>query len=148
MRAFRFLSVFGRKGTDMYIPYKLADGFVVLVELKPDVAEFILKNDREIANADRKERDHVKYHLEALEYEGMEYADPNTPEDILIRQEEKEQLDDMLSCLTDTQLQRLTMKAEGMTLRQIAEAEGTNVNAVRDSLLQVRKKLEKYRDEF
>lgn len=132
----------------MYIPYKLADGSVVLVELKPDVAEFILRNDREMANADRKERDHVKYHLEALEYEGMEYADPDTPEDILIRQEEKEQLDDMLSCLTDTQLQRLTMKAEGMTLRQIAEAEGTNVNAVRDSLLQVRKKLEKYRDEF
>ena len=132
----------------MYIPYKLADGSVVLVELKPDVAEFILKNDREMANADRKERDHVKYHLEALEYEGMEYADSDTPEDILIRQEEKEQLDDMLSCLTDTQLQRLTMKAEGMTLRQIAEAEGANVNAVRDSLLQVRKKLEKYRDEF
>ena len=132
----------------MYIPYKLADGSVVLVELKPDVAEFILRNDREMANADRKERDHVKYHLEALEYEGMEYADSDTPEDILIRQEEKEQLDDMLSCLTDTQLQRLTMKAEGMTLRQIAEAEGANVNAVRDSLLQVRKKLEKYRDEF
>ena len=40
------------------------------------------------------------------------------------------------------------MKAEGMTLRQIAEAEGTNVNAVRDSLLQVQKKLEKYREEF
>jgi hypothetical protein len=33
----------------MYIPYKLADGSVVLVELKPDVAEFILKNDREMA---------------------------------------------------------------------------------------------------
>ena len=47
----------------------------------------------------------------------------------------------MLSCLTDTQLQRLTMKAEGMTLRQIAEAERTSVNAVRDSLLQVRKNL-------
>ena len=132
----------------MHIPYKLADGSVVLVEVTPETAEFILKNDREMANADRKERDHVKYHLEALEYEGMEYADPDTPETILTRQEEKERLDDMLSCLTDTQLQRLTMKAEGMTLRQIAEAEGTNVNAVRDSLLQVRKKLEKYRDEF
>ena len=39
MSAFRLLSVFGRKGTDMYIPYKLAAGSVVLVELKPDVAE-------------------------------------------------------------------------------------------------------------
>ncbi len=132
----------------MYIPYKLADVSVVLVELKPDVAEFILKNDREMANADHKERYHVPYHIDALEYEGADYVYTETPEEILIRQEEKEQLDDMLSCLTDTQLQRLTIKAEGMTLRQIAEAKGTSVNAVRDSLLQVRKNLEKYRNEF
>lgn len=132
----------------MYIPYKLADGSVVLVEVTPETAEFILKNDREIANADRRERYHAPYHIEALEYEGKDYADPDTPEDILLRQEEKERIDDMLSCLTDTQLQRLTMKAKGMTLRQIAEAEGTSVNAVRDSLLQIRKKLEKYRKKF
>lgn len=132
----------------MHIPYKLADGSVVLVELKPDVAAFILANDREIANADRRERYHTPYHIDALEYEGEDYAVHETPEDILIRKEEKEHLDDMLSCLTDTQFQRLTMKAEGMTLREIAEAEGTSVNAVRDSLLQIRKKLEKYRDDF
>jgi len=132
----------------MYIPYKLADGSVVLVEVTPEIAEFILMNDREIANADRRERYHSPYHIEALEYEGGDYADSDTPEDILSRQEEKEHLDDMLSFLTDAQFRRLTMKAEGMTLRQIAEAEDTSVNAVRDSLLQVRKKLEKYRDDF
>ena len=116
----------------MYIPYKLAAGSVVLVELKPDVAEFILKNDRELDNAAFKERYHVKYHIDDLEYEGLEYANTETPEDILIRKEEWEHLDDMLSCLTDAQFRRLTMKAEGTTLREIVAAEDTSVNAVRD----------------
>lgn len=132
----------------MYINYKLADGSVVLVEVTPETAEFILRNDREIANADRKERYHTPYHLEALEYEGTDYADPETPEDVLIRQEEKEQMTDSLKLLTDTQLRRLSMKAEGMSLRQIAAAEDTSVNAVKESLEAAKKKLETFRDFF
>ncbi len=132
----------------MFINYKLADGSVVLVEVTPETAEFILRNDREIANADRKERYHTPYHLEALEYEGTDYADPETPEDVLIRQEEKEQLTDSLKLLTDTQLRRLSMKAEGMSLRQIAAAEDTSVNAVKESLEAAKKKLEAFRDLF
>ena len=72
----------------MYIKYKVADGSTHMVPVEPEVAEFILKNDREIANADRRERYHAPYHIEALDYEGMEFADLETPEDILIRKEE------------------------------------------------------------
>ena len=43
----RPFSVFGREGTDMYINYKLADGTVVLVEVTPETAEFILAPDRD-----------------------------------------------------------------------------------------------------
>ena len=132
----------------MYINYKLADGSVVLVEVTPETAEFILRNDREIENADRKERYHTPYHLEALEYEGADYADPRTPEDVLVRQEEKEQLTDCLKLLTDTQLRRLSMKAEGMSLRQIAAAEEMSVNAVKESLEAAKKKLERFRNFF
>ena len=132
----------------MYFNYKLADGSVVLVEVTPETAEFILKNDREIANTDRRERYHAPYHLEALDYEGTDYADPESPEDVLIRQEEKEQLTDSLKLLTDTQLRRLSMKAEGMSLRQIAASEETSVNAVKESLEAAKKKLEKFRDFF
>lgn len=132
----------------MFINYKLADGSIVLVEVTSETAEFILRNDREISNADRKERYHTPYHLEALEYEGEDYADPETPEDVLVRQEEKEQLTDCLKLLTDTQLRKLSMKAEGMSLRQIAAAEETSVNAVKESLEAAKKKLERFRDFF
>lgn len=92
MRTFQPLSVFGRKGMEIYIPYKLADGSVVLVEVTPETAEFILKNDREVANADRGERYHTLYHIDTLEYEGDNYADLKTPEGILIQQEEKKRI--------------------------------------------------------
>lgn len=36
------------------------------------------------------------------------------------------------------------MKAEGMTLRQIVEAEDTGVNAVRESIESAKKKFKKY----
>ena len=137
-----------QKGTNMYINYRLADGSVVLVEVTPETAEFILRNDREIANSNRKERYHAPYHLEALEYEGADYADPETPEDTVIRKEQAEKLNEILSLLTDTQLRRLSMKAEGMSLRQIAAAEETSVNAVRESLEAVKKKLEKHQNSF
>lgn len=132
----------------MYIKYKLEDGRVIYPEVSPELAEFILKSDREIANADRRERYHAPYHIEALDYEGMEFADLETPEDILIRKEEHEWLEGFQRLLTGTQLRRLSMKAEGMNLHQIAAAEDTTVNAVLGSLKEVMKKAEKYKKNF
>ena len=127
----------------MFINYRLADGSVVLVEATEEVASFILENDREMANADRRERYHAPFHLEALDYEGDSLAYRETPERILIRKEDQEHISDTLSRLTDTQLRRLTMKAEGMTLREIAALEGTSENAVLDCLEGARKKFRK-----
>ena len=124
----------------MFINYKLANGSTVLVEVNEETARYILENDREMANADRRERYHAPYHLEALNYEGDSVAYHETPERILIRKEERKHISDTLSCLTDAQLRRLTMKAEGMTLREIAALEGTTVNAVRESLEGAKKK--------
>ena len=127
----------------MFINYKLANGSTVLVEVNEETARYILENDREMANADRRERYHAPYHLEALDYEGDSVAYHDTPERILIRKEEREHISDTLSCLTDAQLRRLTMKAEGMTLREIAALEETTVNAVRESLAGAKKKFRK-----
>ena len=127
----------------MFINYKLANGSTVLVEVNEETARYILENDREMANADRRERYHAPYHLEALDYEGDFVAYHDTPESILIRKEEREHIHDTLSCLTDAQPRRLTMKAEGMTLREIAALEGTTVNAVRESLEGAKKKFRK-----
>lgn len=124
----------------MYINYKLANGTTALVEVTEEVADFIINDDRLTANADRRERYNCPYHIDAMKFDGMEYAYHETPEKILIRKEDSEQMRNTLSFLTDTQLRRLQMKADGMTVREIAEVEGTTLNAVMDSLRSARKK--------
>jgi len=128
----------------MFINYRLAYGSTILVEVTEETAAYILENDREMANADRKERYHCPYHIEAMQYEGESIAYHETPEDILIREEDRKHINDTLSFLTDAQLRRLTMKANGMTLREIAKAEGTSVNAVRESLEAAKKNFKKH----
>ena len=128
----------------MFINYRLEDGSTVLVEVTEETAAYILENDREMANADRKERYHCPYHIEAMEYEGDSLAYRLTPEEVFARKEKQRHINDTLSCLTDVQLRRLTMKADGMTLREIAAVEGTTVNAVRESLEAAKKKFKKH----
>ena len=74
----------------MFINYKLADGTVALVEVTDEVADFIISDDRLTSNAERRERYNCPYHIDALEYEGMEYAYRKTPEKILIDKETAE----------------------------------------------------------
>jgi hypothetical protein len=76
---------FRRKGTDMFINYRLEDGSTVLVEVTEETAAYILENDREMANADRKERYHCPYHIEAMQYEGDSLAYRLTPEEVFVR---------------------------------------------------------------
>lgn len=132
----------------MYIPYKLADRSIALVEMTDEVAAFILEDDRLTRNAERRERDHAPYHIEAMKYEGDSLAYHETPEDIVIRKEEqqelKERVGSAMSHLTDAQFRRILMKAEGMTVREIAEAEGTSINAIEECLEAAKKKFKKY----
>ena len=60
----------------MFKEYKLADGSVVIVEVTEEVAAFLDEDDRWRRNADRKERDHAPYSIDAREYEGLCYAAP------------------------------------------------------------------------
>ena len=128
----------------MFINYRLEDGSTVLVEVTEETAAYILDNDREMANADRRERYHCPYHIEAMQYEGDSLAYRLTPEEVFARKEKQRHINDTLSCLTDVQLRRLTMKADCMTLREIAAAEGATVNAVRESLEAAKKKFKKH----
>jgi hypothetical protein len=96
----------------MHIKYKPEDGSVIYPEISPELAEFIMENDREIANLERRERYHAPYHFEILKFEGEEFVDHMIPEDIVIRREELKAFYEFLSFLTATQLHRLLMKAE------------------------------------
>lgn len=128
----------------MHIDYRLDDGSVTQVEVTEEVAKFIIEDDRLTSNADRRQRYGCPYHYEMNKFEGDEYAHYETPERILIRKEENEHIRNTLSFLSDIQLQRLCMKADGLSMHQIAEIEEVNVNAVRNSLLGAVKKFKKY----
>ena len=113
-------------------------------EALKEVLDFLNEDARLIQNAERRERYHAPYHLEALDYEGSSIAYHATPEQIVIRKEDAEHIRETLSLLTETQRRRLLMQEEGMTLREIAEAEGTTVNAVKECLDGAKKKFLKY----
>lgn len=132
----------------MYILYELTNGTMVICEATPESILGILEYDRKAANSERRERYHVPYSIDAMDFEGIEFADPETPEGIIIERETASRINKELTVLTATQLRRVQMRLDGKTVREIAEEEGTSVNAVEESLLQARKKLEKSRELF
>ena len=124
-------------------PYELPQEIVIPdgdPEALKEVLDFLNENARLIQNAERRERYHAPYHLEALDYEGSSIAYHATPEQIVIQKEEAERINAALDMLTETQRRRLLMMDEGMTLREIAEAEGAAVSSVKESLDAARKK--------
>ena len=68
----------------MFIKYDYtADGKPIMVEDTEEVAEFLREDKRLTENAERKERYHCPYSIDALEYEGCEYYYRDTPEQIV-----------------------------------------------------------------
>ena len=56
------------------------------------VLDFLNENARLIRNAERRERYHAPYHLEAMDYEGGCAVCRDTPEYVIIREEDAEQI--------------------------------------------------------
>ena len=130
----------------MIIEYKLADGSTAWVDVTEELAEFLEEDDRRTSNADRRERYHAPFSIDALLYEGEEYADKDTPETIYLACEEEDEEDRMeryLSVLTETQRRRVRMRLAGLTYREIAEIERTDFSSVAESLKAAGKKLHK-----
>ena len=113
-------------------------------EALKEVLEFCNNNARLIQNAERRERYHTPYHLEGWDYESSSIAYHDDPEHIVIRKEEAECIRAALSKLSATQRRRLLMRYEGFSYRQIAEADGVSVNAIKECLDAAKKKFLKY----
>ncbi|MCR4615500.1 MAG: hypothetical protein K5756_05065 [Clostridiales bacterium] len=128
-------------------PYELPQE-IVIPDGDPDtlreVLDFLNENARLIRNAERRERYHAVYHFEAMDYENSSVVYYDTPEHIVIRNEEMMRVNETIALLTETQLRRLTMQVDGFTLREIAETEGIAVNAVKESLDAAKKKFQKF----
>lgn len=102
----------------MKIIYKFADGTISEVEVEEEIGQAIIISRREEENYERKMRYHCPVSIDKLEYEGMQFADPDTPMSILEKEIEEEQQkalnDYVMNHLTEMQ-RRILMVAEGMT---------------------------------
>ena len=90
----------------MYILYELENGTMMITEATVESIQGILDYDRKVANADRKERHHAPYSIDAMDFEGIQFADHETPEGIILEKEKAAQINKKLTVLTWTQLRR------------------------------------------
>ena len=68
----------------MKITYKFTTGEVTEVEVSNEIGTVIIDSRRKEENLARKERYHC-YSYDAAEFEGQEYADWNTPENLTVQ---------------------------------------------------------------
>ena len=127
----------------MKIIYKFADGSESVVEVEEEIGQAIIVSRREEENYERKMRYHCPVSIDKLEYEGMQFADPDTPmsllENEIEEQEQKELINYVMSQLTETQ-RRIQMKADGLTLEEIARID--------ESIKAAQKKANKLREKY
>lgn len=127
----------------MKIKYTFATGENTEVEVNDEIGTIILDSRRKEKSRDRMEERHC-YSMDAIEYEGMEYADERTPETELISKINNRRLANALDQLTPIQSERLLKLASGMSVRKIAESEGKDHKTVLESINAARKKIKKF----
>ncbi len=127
----------------MKIQWKFADGTTSEVEVNEEIGNYITASRREESNLARKERYHC-YSLDAIDFEGLEYAAKTTPEIELTRKEDAAQIKSALDKLSETQKRRLLMLADGLSINEIARIENIAPNAAWKSIEGAKKKFKKH----
>lgn len=128
----------------MKITYEFATGEVTEVEVTDELGGIIIDSRREEESLARKERRHC-YSLDAIAYEGKEYAAEDFAEAILSSaEEERQRIQEALSHLTEVQKHRLLLRAGGLSYHEIASREGKNVRAIFESIEGAKKKFLKF----
>ena len=124
----------------MKIKYTFDNGETTEVEVSDEIGKTIVESRRKEENANRKERYHC-YSLDAIDYEGMEYSDPDFTDALFDESvEQNERVRAAFSHLTETQKRRLMMLATGLSEREIARREGHDIKTIRESIDGARKK--------
>ena len=127
----------------MKIQWKFADGNTSEVEVNEEIGNYITASRREESNLARKERYHC-YSLDAIDYEGLEYATDITPETELILEENTARINAALDKLSVTQKRRLLMFVDGLSANEIARIENVAPNAAWKSIEGAKKKFKKH----
>lgn len=128
---------------EMKVKYRNSDTTIIELDVAEDIAVTLETCYREEDNLARKWRYH-HYSFDAVEYEGMEYAAPETPESLMLEMESNERCNRALAQLTDVQRRRFVMFMAGLSTHDIARREGANQKSVHESIEAARKKLKKF----
>ena len=146
MHRFLFFAAFvhsSRKDKEMKIKYTFANGEVSEVEVSEEIGAVIIDSRRKEENQARKDRYHC-YSYDAIDYEGEEFADPDSIDAILEREYLSIRVAKAMSHLTETQVRRITLLSEGHSIREIARMEGVDHMVVSESIIAARKKFLKF----
>lgn len=117
----------------MKIRYEFVDGEISEVEVTEEIGSVIVESRRLEDNLARKERYHC-YSLDAVDFEGGEYAGKDTPESLLEQTTDKQHIKRLLKELPEVQRRRLLLYAQGKSLREIARLEEVDHKAVKKSI--------------
>lgn len=126
----------------MKIKYEFINGETTEIEVDENIGTFIVDSRRIESNLARKERYHC--YSSDVAWDGEDYADPNTPENILLAKENSNAFLEAFSLLTPLQQERLLKLASGMSIRKIAESEGKHHSAIEESIAVARKKIKNF----
>ena len=127
----------------MKIRYEFANGEVTEVEVSEEVGAVIIESRKAEHAQQEKQRYHC-YSYDAIDFEGVEYADPKTPESLYEEDEDKKKIELALSTLTPAQRRRILMLADGMSVREIARYEGSDHKSVLESINRAKKKIKNF----
>lgn len=135
-------NVLRRKGHIMKITYEFCTGEVTEVEVSDEIGAMIIGSRREEDSSERNQRRHC-YSLDAITYEGKEYASNDFITDVL-ENSNGNRVSMALSHLTAVQKRRLFLLAGGLSVREIARREGKDFKTVYESIEAAKKKFMKF----
>ena len=129
----------------MKIKYGFVTGEKVVIEVPDDIGIVIQELRRKEHADNERHRYHAEFSLDDAVYEGSVFSSPGTnPADVVSMKESDKECEDRLSRLTPVQRRRVEKLMDGMSITDIARAEGTSFNTVKESIESARKKLKKF----
>lgn len=134
-----------KTGSPIGVEWRFMDGTKQIYYPDNNCEEWFLAfiNDvRKEQNASRKERNHSEYSIEDCLYEGMDFADDETPDYYLNNVEEENAIESFLLTLTDVQKRRLQLKVDNpkLSFQKIADIEGVSKTGIAKSFLQIKER--------
>ena len=128
----------------MKIKYVFANGEVKWVEVSDEVGQAIIEEQRKEWRNEKKEFRHSACSLDCMDFESEEFADKDTPESLLVDEEEIATLREFMKTLTENQRRRLSLRLKGFKLKQIARIEKVDFRAIKDTFSQIQKKFQTF----